>query len=71
MQKARGIPGLLDIHAVVDNVHHDLHVPLGLHGTAHQAETHQRRAVLHQEGRDDGVEGALARGIGVRVIGIQ
>src|SRR5690606_14350147 len=59
---ARRVAGLLQVHAEVDQVHHDLHVALRLHGSAHHAEAHPRLSVLRDEGRDDGLERALARG---------
>ncbi len=60
MTNARGVAGFLQVHAEVDEVHQNLHVPLRLHVAAHHAEAQPRLAVFRHEGRDDGVEGALA-----------
>ena len=63
--KARRVAGLLQVHPEVDHVHEDLHVALRLHVSAHDTEAHERRAVLGDEGGNDGVEGTLARRIRV------
>src|SRR5690606_5634626 len=42
---------------VVGHAHHQLHMTLRLHGAAHQAEAHQRFAILRDEARNDGLEG--------------
>ena len=44
---------------------------LGLHAAAHVAEGHQRRAILHHEAGDDGVERPLARRHDVGTLGIE
>src|ERR1700680_3265367 len=64
---ARRITGLLQIHAKIYQVDHDLHVPLWLHVAAHHTKAHPGLAVLGDEGRDDGVEWALPRRIDVCV----
>ena len=51
---------LLQIHPEVEHVYDDLHVPLGLHRTSHDAEAHERLTVFHHERRNDRVKGALA-----------
>ena len=70
MVEARGIAGFLQVHAVIDDVDQHLHMALRLHAAAHQAQRHERLAVLLHEGRNDGVEGPLGGfvSIGVRRI---
>src|SRR3569833_2450739 len=62
---ARAVAGLLQTQFVVEPVDDDLRLALGLHVAAHYAEAHPRRPVLAGEARNDGVERALARGVGV------
>src|SRR5258705_11604064 len=54
------IRGSLRILSVVRDSHHDLHMTLGLHVGAHDAEAHQRLTVLRDECGNDGVKRALA-----------
>ena len=68
---ARRIRGCLRVLCVIDHARDDLHMALGLHGSTHDAETHQRFAVLGQESRDDGMEGALAWSDHVGMTGFQ
>ena len=44
MAEARGVAGLLHVHAEVDDVAQHLHVPLRLHVAAHDAEGEHRLA---------------------------
>ena len=55
------VAGLLEVHAKVDDVAHDLHMALRLHVAAHHAETHERLAVLRDERGNDRVKWTLAR----------
>ena len=59
MAVARHIPGFLHIHAEVDHIGDYLSMALRLHTAAHQTKAHQRFAVFHDKGRDDGVERAF------------
>ena len=61
--EARAVQGRLRIEAVVSQGEHDLHVPLGLHEAAHDAEGGEERAVIlvGDQGRDDGVVRPFAR----------
>ena len=63
-------PACLHVHAEVDQVDQDLHVPLGLHVAPHHAEGQPRLAVLGDDGRNDRVERPLVRlqAIQVRVV---
>ncbi len=63
----RRVARFLQVHVEVDEVHDDLRMRLRLHRAAHHAEAEPRLAVLRDEGRDDGVEGPLARGIGIEL----
>ena len=58
---ARRVAGGLGVLFVIQHAHQGLGVSLGLHVPAHDAETHHRFSVAREEGRDDGVEGSLAR----------
>ena len=53
------ISSLLQIHAEVDQVDHDLDMALGLHGATHHTETDPGFAVFGDESRDDGMERPL------------
>ena len=68
---ARGVAGFLHVHAEVDDVGQHLHVALRLHVAAHEAERHERLAVLHHEAGNDGVERPLAGRIDVGGLGIE
>src|SRR5689334_14845722 len=57
---ARRVAGFLQVHAEIDQVHHDLDVALRLHVAAHHTEADPRLAVLRDEGRNDRVERTLA-----------
>src|SRR6202044_1530774 len=63
----RTVAGGLDIEAVVDAIHDDLRLSLGLHVAAHDAEGKPGYAVSGGESRNDGLEGALAGGVDVGV----
>eukprot|EP00754_Rhynchopus_humris_P048973 Rhum_TRINITY_DN8102_c0_g1::Rhum_TRINITY_DN8102_c0_g1_i1::g.26220::m.26220 len=69
---ARRVTRLLRVHAVVDDVAHDLRVPLRLDVAAHDAEAHPRLELarllrlLHREPGDDRVERTLLRGVVAR-----
>ena len=65
--EAAGLERLLDGEAVVDDVRHELRVRLALVPAAHDAEADLVVALLH-EGRDDGVQRALARRQRVRLV---
>ena len=67
MMVARGVARRLQAHAEINNIDQHLHMALGLHAAAHQAEAHDRLAVFHHEGGDDGVEGPLARRVNIGV----
>ena len=71
MGEAGLVAGLLGGHAEVDHVHEDLGVTLGLEVPAHDPEGQHRAALPGDEGRDDGVEGALAGLETVPMPGIQ
>ena len=58
--EARRFEGHLNIHPVVHDVGNELRVRLRLVQAAHDSEAHVHVALFH-EGRDDGVEGPLAR----------
>ena len=68
---ARRVQSLLGIHVEVDHVHDNLHMALGLHVAAHDAERSDRPVVLHQKARDDRVVGALAGHQAIDVVRIQ
>jgi hypothetical protein len=55
----------------VDGIHEHLHMSLGLHESAHDAEGAYRLSVFCQEARDDGVVRALARCQDIRMAGIK
>src|SRR4051812_27509565 len=57
---AGGVEALLGVHGVVYRVDDHLHVALGLHVTAHDAEGPDGLALPCEESGDDGVVGALA-----------
>ena len=67
MLKARRIARLLQAHAEVDQVHHDLHMALRLHLPAHHTETDPRPAILRDERRDDRLKRTFARRISVEL----
>ena len=71
MTRTRRVAGFLQVHAEVDQVYDDLHVPLRLHSTTHHAEGKPRLAVPGDESGNDGVERPLARrvDIGVAIFG--
>ena len=70
LEKARGLQGLLQAHAVVDVIGHELRMGHGLHRAAHDAEADMLVALFH-EGRNDGVERALSTGEHVGMLGIE
>ena len=65
------VAGRLRLLAVVQHAHQGLQLSLGLHVASHDAEAHHRRAVAHQKARDDGVEGPLAAGHHIGMLGVQ
>ena len=65
------VSSLLQVHSKVDEVHDDLCVCLRLGRAAHDAEGDPRCSVLRDEGWDDRVEGALARGIAIWLSGFE
>jgi hypothetical protein len=65
---ARGVAGVLNAHAEVDQIAQDLHLALGLHCAAHDAERQPRLAVAGDEARDDGVHRAFAGRVAVGVV---
>ncbi len=71
VREARGVGGHLNVHAEIDHVDHVLHVRLRLHAPAHVSEGHERIAVLHDEARDDRVEGPFVRRHDVRAARVQ
>ena len=52
---ARRIQGLLRVHVVIQRIHDDLHMTLGLHEAAHHAEGAYRPPLARQKSRDDGM----------------
>ena len=58
---ARGLAGVLDVHAEVDEVHHHLRVRLRLIVAAHHAERHPRLAVLQDHRGHERVQRPLVR----------
>ena len=69
--EARRIPGLLVVHPKIHQVDDNLDMPLRLHAAPHQTEGRVGCSIPPHEGRDDGVEGALAGLEGVGVLGIE
>ena len=61
MTDPRSITRLLQVHPEVDHVDHDLCMALGLHGTPHHTETHQRFPILGDEGGNNRVKGTFTR----------
>ena len=66
----RDLDSLLRVHAEFDDVQEDLHVLLGLYGSAHGPERHEELAVFERHRRDDRVEGALVRLDDIDVAGL-
>jgi hypothetical protein len=60
-REARRFQRFLHVHSVIDDVGNELRVRQRLHRAAHDAEADVLVALFH-EGRNDGVEGALAAG---------
>ena len=60
-----GIPGFLEVHAKIDEVHDDLGMALGLKIAPHDTKAHPGRTVLGDKGRNYVVEGSFARRVGV------
>src|SRR5437867_3268244 len=58
MFHARRFAGHLHVHPVVDDVYERLHLALGLHIPAHDAEAEPGLTTLSHEAWDDGVERA-------------
>ena len=54
---ARGVEGGLGVEAEVHQVHHHLHVSLGLHIAAHDPKGPKGLVSLADKARNDGVEG--------------
>src|SRR5690349_6649502 len=52
MARARSVAGLLQVHPEVDQVDDDLHMPLRLHGAAHEPERQPGFTVLRDERRN-------------------
>ena len=69
MGQPRRVRGHLNVHAVIDEIHHVLRMGFGLHAAAHVAESLQRVAVLHDEPGDDCVKRPLAGSDDVRALG--
>src|SRR5258708_3606547 len=68
---ARGIGCSLWILPVVDQTYHHLQMALWLHVGAHYAKTHDRLTSARKEGRNDGVERALAAADQIRMSGLE
>ena len=68
---ARMLAGLLHIHAEVEHVDQNLHMPLRLEVATHHAERQMWLAILRDERRDDCVERTLVRFQPIRVLGVE
>jgi len=66
--KAGAVQRRLRVSGIIQHGGDHLHVPLGLHETAHHAKRAKQFAVAGCHGRDDGMVGAFARGkrVGMR-----
>ena len=71
VSESRRIARHLNVHSVIDEIHHVLCMCLRLHAATHVAERHQRITVLRYKPGDDRVERSLTRGDDVRAVGIQ
>ena len=71
MTESGGVSGLLYIHAEFNHVQQYLYLSLRLERSSHDPEGHNRLPVAHHETGNDGMEGALAGSVHVRVLRVE
>ena len=66
MLQSRGVARLLQIHTEINQIQNNLHLPLRLHITAHNAETHKWFSILRYKTRNYRMKRSFVRGVAVQ-----
>src|SRR5690625_7687896 len=67
MTDSWSIPRLLNVHTEIDQIHHNLYMPLRLHIPSGEAKADPGLSIFGNKGRYDGVKWAFAGSIAVHV----